>query len=248
MRPVRSVVSLYRRKWGSDAAFLQKIRNITGLEPREPALYRQAFRHSSIANHRRRQRKMESNERLEYLGDSILGAVVSDYLYRHYPSRAEGWLTEMRSKIVKRKSLNELGRKMGLDQLLEYDRKTNTFHPSMVGNTLEAFIGAIYLDCGYNSTRRFIEKRILGIHLDLDELAETNENYKSQLMEYIQKEKLPMVEYELVREELENDRRTFHVVAKIGEKKLGEGMAPKKKAAEQMASEQALINLNVISS
>lgn len=245
MRPVRSVVSLYRRKWGSDAAFLQKIRNITGLEPREPDLYRQAFRHSSVAN-RKRKRKIESNERLEYLGDAILGAVVSDYLYKHYPNRAEGWLTEMRSKIVKRKSLNELGRKMGLDQLLEYDRKTNTFHPSMVGNTLEAFVGAIYLDCGYKATSRFIFHRILGIYIDVEHLEDVNENYKSQLMEYIQKQKLPMVQYELLEEEVNNDKRTFHVVAKIDGDVLGKGVASKKKAAEQMASEQALIHLKVI--
>jgi ribonuclease-3 len=227
-----------------DKQFARRIRNITGSTPLNVEVYRLAFRHSSLVNNTRRSAE-QCNERLEYLGDSILGAVISDYLFQRYPTRDEGYLTEMRSRIVNRKSLNHLGLKLGIHDLLEYNKRQNGFHHSMVGNSLEAFIGAVYQDQGFAAARRFIIHRILMPHIDLDELAETNTNYKSQLMEFAQKRKQSVI-YELVNNHEAQRGRQFTVAVRIGEDILGYGSDTKKKMAEQKASAEALVKLNIL--
>ncbi|MDZ7742533.1 MAG: ribonuclease III domain-containing protein [Bacteroidota bacterium] len=130
-----------------------------------------------------------SNERLEYLGDAVLSSAIADYLFKKFPYKDEGFLTEMRSKIVNRAQLNKLSKKLGLDRFLESENDSKNLCKSINGDAFEALIGAMYLDRGYNFTRRIIIKRIINLHLDIDEIEKLENNYKSKLIEWSQKEK-----------------------------------------------------------
>lgn len=238
-----SATRIFKKLPGSSGAFRRRVYHLTGVRPKTVAHYRLAFRHSSLSNSRC---NVDCNERLEFLGDAILGAVVSEYLYKRYPSANEGWLTEMRAKIVRRKSLNHLGEVLGLQHFLQYNKRHNGYHPSMLGNCLEALVGAVYLDRGLPGARQFVLGRLLSEYLDLAELENKNENYKSQLMEFAQKRKLPRITYELVAERQESDSKRFFVVAKLGDQVIGRGNDIRKKAAEQHASQMALRHLSVL--
>jgi len=238
------------RKWynanlHSEKEFVRSVRNICGLTPLHPSVFRLAFRHASLVTNSQKSAR-QCNERLEDLGDAVLGAVVSDYLFQKYPNSDEGYLTEMRSKVVNRKALNRIGYKLGLDRMLEYNRRHNGYNASMVGNSLEAFIGAVYTDHGFEAARQFIIRRILHLHIDLDELADQNTNYKSQLMEHVQKHKLPSIRYTVVQEANRAPDRQFEVAVWLGDECMGCGKGPKKKTAEQAASAQALVQLQVL--
>lgn len=223
-----------------------QVRSITGFLPREPYLYRLALKHSSLVT-TRKYSHMECNERLEFLGDTILDSVVSEYLFKIYPTQPEGFLTEMRAKIVNRRSLNEICKKLHLDGLIQYNTsRRGQVNKSMYGDALEAFIGAAYMDRGYKKTRRFIIQNILMTHIDLNNVEETIINFKSMLLEYVQKEKMEAMTYELVSERGEGNDKFFKVQVKIGEKVLGTGEGKKKKIAEQSASQDALLRLKVL--
>jgi ribonuclease-3 len=226
---------------GRKKEFAQKIYRITGLLPRELALYELALRHSSLVTDPRFSAQ-ECNERLEYLGDSILGAIVSEFVFKKYPSKNEGFLTEMRSKIVGRNQLNLLGQKLGLDTLVMYNKKAGTIRGSILGNTLEAFIGAIYLDLGFEAAQYFVQK-IINTYINLDELEVQNHNFKSQLMEFAQKNKIEPIVYEVVEEKIAGNAKEFTVACIVQNQVMGLGKDPKKKIAEQKASEMALLKL-----
>ena len=219
---------------------------ITGFTPREPFLYHLALRHSSLVTARKTSHR-ECNERLEFLGDTVLDAVVSEYLFRIYPTEDEGFLTEMRAKIVNRRSLNEICKKIKLDNLIKFNKtRKGQINKSMYGDALEAFIGAVYMDMGYRYTKKFIVSKIVVEHLNLDEVQDTIYNFKSMLLEYVQKEKLENLVYELVAEKGEGNDKFFKINVKIGSKVMGSGDGKKKKVAEQNASEDALKRLRVI--
>jgi ribonuclease III len=219
---------------------------ITGFTPNDPFLYHLALRHSSLVTSRKYSHQ-ECNERLEFLGDTVLDAVVSEHLFRLYPTQDEGFLTEMRAKIVNRRSLNEICKKIKLDNLIQFNKtRKGQVNKSMFGDALEAFIGALYMDVGYLKTKRFIIKKILYDHIDLGEMEETIYNFKSMLLEYVQKEKLDNLTYELVAEKGEGNDKFFRVQVKFGEKIMGTGEGKKKKIAEQNASQDALLRLKVI--
>lgn len=186
-----------------------------------------------------------NNERLEYLGDAILGTIVAEYLFKKYPGSDEGFLTKMRSKIVKRKMLNDLASDMGLDVIL------NEFNParlssSMLGNAFEALVGAIYLDKGYDTTRRFVVRRVLHRYLDIHGLETFDDNFKSQLLEYCQKQGKE-VEFKVVSRFKQDKRDRFKVAVFVDEDRLSTAEDFNKKSAEQSASEKALISLGVLS-
>jgi ribonuclease-3 len=220
-----------------DKDFARIMYSITGYIPNNIAVYRLAFRHSSMVKDPE-QSAVQCNERLEYLGDSVLGTIVADFLFRKF-------LTETRSKIVSRQSLNEIGIKLGFEGLLEYNQKGTTLNRSMYGNTLEAFIGALYVDRGYRATRKFILRRIVRAHLSMEAIIERNENYKSQLMEYAQRNKLSPVLFEIVGEKGNGRQREFTIRCVIDGKELGTGVHIKKKLAEQEAARESLLLLNV---
>lgn len=217
------------------------------MAPREPFLYRLALRHSSLVTTRKESAR-ECNERLEFLGDSIIDAVVSEHLFKLYPTKDEGFLTEMRSKIVNRQSLNEICLKLKIDQLIQFNHtRRGQINKSMYGDALEAFVGALYMDQGFERTKRFILAHIMDEHVNLPELEDTIYNYKSMLLEHVQKEKLDALSYELVEERGEGNNKFFKVQVKIGEKVVGSGNGKKKKVAEQNASEDALLKMRVLS-
>lgn len=237
---------LYNRVFSKEKSFVSSIRIITGYTPREPFLYHLALRHSSLVSTRKASHR-ECNERLEFLGDTVLDAVVSEHLFRIYPTEDEGFLTEMRAKIVNRRSLNDMCRKIKLDSLIQFNKtRKGQINKSMYGDALEAFIGALYMDLGYRRTKKFIVSRILNEHLDLDHVNDTIYNFKSMLLEHVQKEKMDELVYELVSEKGEGNDKFFKIQVKIGDKIMGSGDGKKKKVAEQNASEDALKRLRVL--
>lgn len=216
---------------GSEKQIRRDFFQITGRRPINLALYKQAMRHSSVASMNRNGIK-ESYERLEYLGDAILGMVVGEYLYRKYPFQEEGFLTEIRSKVVNRESLNHLGRKIGLDELLEYNR-SGKLHKSLYGDCMEALIGAVYLDSGFRAARSFIISKLIKPHFDLKELIRTITNYKSKLLEWSQRENQHL-RFQIISEE---DRR-FTAQVYLNDQAMGLGQGFSKKKAEQEAAQK----------
>jgi len=209
---------------------------MVGFHPRNIHIYKIAFQHKSLLNESNE--ILQSNERLEYLGDSILNSIVAEYLFKKYPHENEGFLTKMRSKIVKRRTLNQIAEKMELDVLLREYNNTR-ISSSMLGNAFEALVGAIYLDTGYKRTKVFIIQQILQRHLNLETLESFDDNYKSQLLEYCQKTGHEIV-YRVIEKFKQRNRDRFRVQVLIDgdSKATGEGF--NKKGAEQRASARAL--------
>lgn len=218
-----------------------------GYTPKEVFLYQLAMTHSSLVrrNGAEAEPARECNERLEFLGDSILDSVVAEFLFKIYPTKDEGFLTEMRSKIVNRKSLNAICKKIGLGELIKHNQN-GTVNRSMYGDALEAFIGAIYLDLGYRKARRFVLRRILDPHIQMNRVEKQIISYKNKLIEYVQKKKLGILEFEVLDEIGEGPNKTFRVQSMVGDRVLGFGEGKNKKTAEQRASEDALIKLSAL--
>lgn len=224
----------------------KQVKSIIGVSPSNISIYRLAFLHSSAGKEIEGINHKESNERLEFLGDSVLGMVTANYLYRKFPFKDEGFLTEIRSRIVSRESLNNLGRKIGLKAMIEHDFNGNIplNRMSIFGDTLEALIGAIYLDKGFSFVEKFIVNKILLLHFDIDEIIENNPNFKSIIFEYCQKEgkEIKFDTQEVIR----NKNKEFVSIVYIQNEKLAEGVAFAKKKAEQIAAMKAckLLKLN----
>ncbi len=219
-----------------DKALSDFIKNDFGFRPKNINLYQLAFTHKSASESSLGNYKL-NNERLEYLGDAILSAVVADYLFRLFPTKAEGFLTEMRSRIVSRASLNKLSQKLGFDKMIHYSHDSHSNFKSMTGNAFEAFVGALYLDRGYEFSKHILIDRIIRIHIDLDQLEQTDVNFKSKLLEWSQKEK-KHVNFKVVNEKSENHERLYHVVVVIDDQEYGKGADFNIKGAEQLASEK----------
>lgn len=211
---------------------------ITGLAPVNIALYKQAMRHSSVATVTRQGIK-DSYERLEYLGDAILGMLVAEYLFAQYPFEEEGFLTVIRAKIVNRESLSRLAHKIGLKELVQFNQSSRT-HKSVYGDCMEALIGAVYLDHGFQPCKKFVIQKLIKPHYDLDELISTTTNYKSKLLEWSQKGNKDL-RFEIVDEE---DRR-FTAQVFLNEEPMAKGFGFSKKKAEQDAARRTYEELNL---
>ncbi len=185
-----------------------------------------------------------SNERLEFLGDAILGAIIADHLFSIYPYKDESFLTQLRSKIVNGQNLKELALKFGFNHFLKAsltkDEKTKS---SAYGDAFEAFIGAVYLDMGYTKTKKFVLTRIVKTHLDIDTLAKTNEDYKSQLQIFCQKNKFKL-EYKVINEEKQSEGKTYLVEVYINEKAYTRFESYSKRVAEQKAAQLTMEQLS----
>ncbi|MCS6795302.1 MAG: ribonuclease III [Raineya sp.] len=221
------------------------VKNLTGSKPLNLSLYKLALIHSSVAIQTPNQNFRLSNERLEYLGDAVLGLIVAEYLYKKFPYKDEGFLTEIRSRIVNRESLNQLAYKIGLTELIEVETNIQIRgNQSIAGDAMEAFIGAVYLDKGFEFCRKFVLKRLLYAHLDLDKVIQTNLNYKSLLIEYAQKYG-KNIEFVLIDEKNYRNLITFTVEVRLDGKSISQGMGQNKKKAEQAAAEKAVQILNI---
>ena len=218
------------------------MRPLVGFTPANMAIFRLAFSHKS--NPSDKAYAMQNNERLEFLGDAILGTIVAEYLFIKYPNADEGFLTKMRSKIVKRNTLNLIGDKMGLDMLLS-DYSQTRLSRSMLGNAVEALVGAVYLEKGYDATKRFIIHKILRNYVDIHELESYDDNYKSQLLEWCQKNG-QNVSYQLVARYKFETRDRFKVAVMVDNQKVATADDFNKKSAEQTASERAMMALGII--
>jgi ribonuclease III len=211
------------------------VKDAFGISITDTATYEQALRHSSAATKIKPGVK-NSNERLEFLGDAILDSIVAHYLYKKYPSIAEGELTKMKSKVVRRENLNMIGYTLHVDEMLVLNLGRQEMHDSIVGNALEALIGAIYLDKGYNTTRDIVLK-LLKQH-GLDTKIHDDVDYKSKLHEWGQKYKRT-ISFKVVSHRNEGGASHYEIVLLIDDKEYGRGEGGSKKIAEQKAAKQA---------
>ena len=243
MNYVKKIYNFYISK---DKLLARRLRPILGFVPSDLAIYKLAFFHKSSNPSDKPVGigLMQNNERLEYLGDAVLGTIVAEYLFTKYPNSDEGFLTKMRSKIVKRNSLNKIGDKMGLDVILQEYNNTRLSR-SMLGNAVEALVGAVYLECGYDQTRRYVIKKLLRKYLDIHELETYDDNYKSQLLEWSQKNG-KVVSYKVIAKYKFEKRDRFKVAVLLDGNKIATADDFNKKSAEQMASEKALVALGLI--
>ena len=221
----------------------RKLKSVLGFVPDNMRLFKLAFFHKSMNNASAKTIKSYNNERLEYLGDSVLSTIVAEYLYKKYPGRNEGFLTKMRSKIVKRKTLNKVAENMGIDIILtKYTQGKMSY--SMLGNAFEAMVGALYIEYGYDKTRNYVISKILMKYLDMHELESSDDNYKSQLLEWGQKES-KLIAYKLVSKYKQDKRDRFRISVFLDGNHVATAEDFNKKSAEQMASKQALKTLNI---
>lgn len=217
--------------------FLQ-LKEIMGFYPRDISLYRQAFMHRSLSNNNKTHEN--SNERLEFLGDAILSSIVSDIIFKKYTNKPEGFLTALRSKIVKRETLNAVAVQIGLDKFILHQGKTTTGHNSyMNGNAFEAFIGAIYLDRGYRKCKAFIENTVLGQCINLNDIANKEENYKSLIIEWCQKYQMQFLFNTSESKSEGKNIPVFFTELQIEGITVGKGKGYSKKESHQKASKQA---------
>jgi ribonuclease-3 len=221
--------------------FYLKIKDILQVEPENISLYELALVHSSASIEVKGQKL--NNERLEFLGDSVLGAVITDYIYRKFPLKEEGELTNLRSKLVSRKHLNELGQTLGLAELLKFHPSRGTEAKSIYGDAFEALIGALYLDLGYEQCGRFLEKRILD-KIDLKRLDERFTSHKSAVLEWGQKARQP-IRFAVISSEGESHNPLYHVGCFKKQELLGTGSGASKKKAEEEAAKNAFKVLNL---
>ena len=212
-----------------------------GFYPGNIALYQMALRHKSLSR-KDGAKVITNNERLEFLGDALLDAVVADHLFHIFPYKDEGFLTKMRSKVVSRHHLNSLALKMGLQDMLNKEGGTSP-GTSIYGNALEALVGSIYLDKGFSVAKSFILNRLFGLYINMHELEHTETDFKSKLTEWAQKEKISL-EFKVMQEARNSEDRNFLVGVFIDNTLQGEASNFSKKRAEQMAAEKAWESIN----
>lgn len=234
------IIARFLRRNKSKQSLQSQLQNVMGIKTRNISLYTTALSHRSV-----KENADENNERLEYLGDAILSAIVADYLFKKYPYKGEGFLTEMRSKMVNRQQLNDLAIKMGLKKITLYNKVDGSLKGSQIfGNTLEALVGAVYLDKGYRKTQIWVTKQMIIPHLYVDDLEQVDINLKNKLIGWASKNGKTL-EFETVDEKLENNRRVFTIAAVLDKEQLSIGKAYNKKDASQIAAQLAIEKLGL---
>jgi ribonuclease-3 len=234
--PLYWLIKFLQNYFSTDKNLFLSLRNILGFYPQNISLYKQCLRHRSAAV-AFKEGADNSNERLEFLGDAVLGAAVAHFLFRKFPFKDEGFLTKIRSRIVSRTNLNSLSRKLGLFDMIEVNRNNEQIYKSAGGDALEAFIGAIYLDKGYLEAQSFVINKLIKLHLDLDVILNTDKDYKSKLVEWSQKEKRS-IRYEVAAEKGIGPNRYYVIDLYIDDVKQTTGNGNSKKIAEQHAAEK----------
>ncbi|MBT8181797.1 ribonuclease III [uncultured Eudoraea sp.] len=224
-----------------DGDFFLGISNILGFKPKKLNVYKKAFLHRS-ANKKDKNGLPLNYERLEFLGDSMLGTIISRYLYNEVPNGDEGYLTKMRSKIVSRKHLNELGKDLNLISYVESRIPKSHFGDNIHGNVFEALIGAIYLDRGYKYCEKFINDRVIEPYVDIEQLEGKVISYKSLVIEWCQKQKKEF-KYKVYEDTGKDPLKHFAVKLSIDERVMAKARATSKKKAEEKASKRAFFAL-----
>jgi ribonuclease-3 len=220
--------------------FRKNLRNLLGFRPRNFTVYELALTHRSL-----KEPIDQNNERLEFLGDAILSSLVAEYLFKRYPYKGEGFLTEMRSKMVNRQQLNDIALRMGLSKIAIFNRSDGALRNSQIfGNTLEALVGAIYLDQGYAYTEKWVLRNLIQPHLSMDDLENIDLNLKNKLYGWVNRQGKTL-EFVTLHEKLERGRRLFTIAAVIDGEPVAEGKGYNKKDASHIAAEAAILKLGI---
>ena len=206
---------------------------ILGFYPKDISLYHEALTHKSVRG------RIVHNERLEFLGDAVFGSVIANFVFLEFPDENEGFLTQTRSKIVSRKTLNNIALKINLNNALKHQVNSNR---SIFGNALEALIGAVYLDKGYQFTSNYIEEKLIHPHIDLHQLVKEVSSYKGKLLEWGQAQKKQVI-FKLVSSYGKDHEKTYEVMVMIGQKKYAGAVGTSIKRAEELAAKRALKEL-----
>lgn len=243
MNPVNRLRYWFRKRFPKDRKFANYIYSLTGVKPSDLDLFRLALRHQS-----KYPGSNNNNERLELLGDAVIDFLVLDYLYHKFPFRDEGFISNLKSKIVNRTQLNQVGKKMGLLEHLEYNRRSFQTGPTdLAGNTFEALVGAIYLDAGSDAARRFVQQRMLRHLLDVNNIQQEDTDYKSRIYHFAQKNGKSL-SFRTIREVQKQGRSYFTIQLSLNGEPVSEGEGFNKKTAEQQAARKAVEQLNIPSS
>lgn len=239
---LNNIIDRIRLPFRKEKELYSSLYDIIGFYPHDISYYKLALMHKSVMR-RNAKGKPVNNERLEFLGDAILDAIVGDIVYQHFPGKREGFLTNTRSKLVQRDTLNKLAQEMGINQLILSSGHTSSHNSYMGGNAFEALVGAIYLDQGYNACMRFMNKRILAQMINIDKVAYKEVNFKSKLIEWSQKNKVRLSYEQVLQEKDKNGNPIFEfkVVLEGVEGCSGRGFS--KKESQQFASKLTLDKL-----
>ncbi|MEP2936430.1 MAG: ribonuclease III [Gilvibacter sp.] len=232
-----SIRNIFNSRAEKDGIFFASVKKILGFKPNDITLYEEAFTHRSM-NETNTEGVKQNYERLEFLGDAMLGAVIASHLFKKVPHGNEGYLTKMRSKVVSREHLNELGRDLNLIELVKTNIPVQNFSGNIHGNVFEALVGAIYQDKGYKYCEKFIHKRVIKPYVDIEKLEGKIISYKSLLIEWCQKHKHSFKF--MVYDDTGNDAlKHFAVKLTIDNKTIAKARATSKKKAEERAAKRA---------
>ncbi len=232
---MRRFTSRILQLFSPNKQLISQLEHLLGFTPIRIGYYQVALMHRS-----KLEEVQENNERMEFLGDAILGAIIAEYLFKKYPYRTEGYLTELRSRIVRRETLNNVALRMGLNKMVQYNQNDRGLSRSHIfGNALEALIGAVYLDQGFAKTRRFIIKQMVKNYIDLDVLESTDTNYKNQLLSWAQRSG-QVLTFDTMEERMEGTRKLFVVGIMLDGVLVASGSGYNKKEAGQVAAQKAL--------
>lgn len=235
MNFIRKII---KTRTSRDEYFFQQLKKMLGFTPKNLLLYKKAFIHRSIKEVDQNTGFAQNYERLEFLGDAMLSAVIAAYLFQEVPSGDEGYLTQMRSKIVSREHLNELGRDLDLLKFVKSNVAKSKFGENIHGNVFEALIGAIYLDKGYSACEKFIYKRVITPYVDVPKLEGKITSYKSLFIEWCQKQKKEFM-FEVYEDTGNDTIKHFSVKLFLNGDLISKGRATSKKKAEETASKRA---------
>jgi ribonuclease-3 len=239
--PIRYVSNWIIQIFTKDSQRYKALQHLLGFTPGLVGLYESALCHRSS-----RKESTENNERLEFLGDAILGAIIGEHLFIKYPTRDEGYLTDMRSKIVNRKVLNDIALKIGMKELMTFNDQDHHLKHSMIfGNALEALIGAIYIDKGYAKTRTFIRKRILIPFIDIELLENTEINSKNKVIGWAGRAGRKL-EFVMMDDSLIRGRKIYTMGVFLDDELVTKAQHTNKKEAGKLAADQAVIILNIL--
>lgn len=237
-----NLIGAIRLPFRKERKLYRAFRNMLGFYPHNISLYQEALMHKSMSAQAKSGTPL-NNERLEFLGDAVLDAVVGEIVYHHFPHKREGFLTNTRSKIVQRESLGKLAAEIGLDKLLLCSEHSQTHNSYLAGNAFEALVGAIYLDRGYRHCKTFISNKILRSLIDIDKVAYQEVNFKSKLLEWCQKHKVQHEFILLAETKSDDGSPLFNSKVMINGHECGRGKGYSKKESHQKASKNALHRL-----